>query len=374
MAHDHDHDHDHGHGHGHGHHHHHDDANTYYLEQVFNIAGCGALAMVMFLLWYTDALKTILIPKYHPLVLTGCILLFAILAIRAVAVWFSVAEPKVVPLHQHEHYFDGELCVNDPDCEHEHHHDHDHDHDHGHHHHHHDHSHDHGHAHDHDHGHEHGVTAGAPAGHSHGIAAEAAKTTPLPVVSHRHSHLHDHGHEHGWSPMRYVFLLIPVVLYFLLPPQGFSGTGNEVRAEDIGKFADVAAKGGEATEIGFLQLERAAMSEEARHYYEGRDVKLTGMFVGESDKFFTLTRYKMNCCAADALPLNAVIMVDEKSKEKLPYKQLRKKWVRVTGRVQFINRKGTDTFMPALVVHPTEKEPLDTLVQEIPPDPNPYAN
>lgn len=360
MSHDHD--------HGHGHHHHHDDANTYYLEQIFNIAGCGALAMVMFLLWYTDALKTILIPKYHPLVLTGCILLFAILAIRAIAVWFSVAEPKAVPLHQHEHYFDGELCVNDPDCEHEHDHAHDHAHDHGHHH---DHGHSHGHSHDHahDHGHEHVTPAAMPAGPTHGVAE--AMATPLPVIS--HSHLHDHGHDHGWSPMRYVFLLIPVVLYFLLPPQGFSGTGSEVRAEDIGKIGDVAAKGDGVTEIGFLQLERAAMSEEARHHYEGRDVKLTGMFVGDSDKFFTLTRYKMNCCAADALPLNAVIMVDPNSKEKLPYKQLRKKWVQVIGRVQFINRKGTDTFMPALVVHPTVKEPLDKLVEEIPPDPNPYA-
>ena len=104
------------------------------------------------------------------------------------------------------------------------------------------------------------------------------------------------------------------------------------------------------------------------------DSFMQGMFVGDSDRYFTLTRYKMNCCAADALPLNAVIMLDEQSKEKIPYKELRKKWVRVTGRVQFLNRKGQGGFLPALIVYPTAEEPLSKLIEEIPPDPDPYAN
>jgi uncharacterized membrane protein YcgQ (UPF0703/DUF1980 family) len=324
----------------HEHHHHHDDdANTYYLEQIFNIAGCGALAMIMLLHYYDGSLYKYLVEKYHPLVLTSALLLLAIVAIRAIAVWQSVAKPVAVPLHDHDHD-----------------HDHNHDHDHC------------CHDHDHDHGHHH---------HEHEHEIVTAKAAALPVVKHGHHHhgLEDHDHEHGWSPMRYVVLFIPIVLYFLLPAEGFSGEGNAVSADDIGKVSQVAAKGdGNITEIGFLQLESAARSPETRNYYEGRTVQLTGMFVGDSDRFFTLTRYKMNCCAADALPLNAVIMVDEQSKEKIPYKQLRKKWVRVTGRVQFLSRKGQGGFLPALIVYPTAEEPLSKLVEEIEPDPNPYAN
>jgi uncharacterized membrane protein YcgQ (UPF0703/DUF1980 family) len=350
MAHDHDHHHDHDHGHNHGK----EDANTYYLEQVFNIAGCGALAIIMLLHWYDGSLTKFLTPKYQPLVLTGCILLLVIVAIRAIAVWRSVAEPQAVPLHQHEHYFDGELSMEEHEHDHDHGHcDHDHSHDHGHHHHHHLHEHD------------------------HGIAPAPAKAKTLPVVNHSHHHhgLEDHGHEHGWSPMRYVVLFIPIVLYFLLPAEGFSGEGSGVNEADLNVGTQVAAKGdGQVTEIGFLQLESAARSPDLRNYYEGRTVQLTGMFVGDNDRYFTMTRYKMNCCAADALPLNAVIMLDEKSKDKIPYKDLRKKWVRVTGRVQFISRKGQGGFLPALILYPTPEEPLSKLVEEIPPDPNPYAN
>src|SRR5262249_54261500 len=49
--------------------------------------------------------------------------------------------------------------------------------------------------HDHDHGHGHGHS------HAHG---------------HSHSHAHGDGHDHGWAPWRYVVLLLPVVLYFLV--------------------------------------------------------------------------------------------------------------------------------------------------------------
>jgi len=165
------------------------------------------------------------------------------------------------------------------------------------------------------------------------------------------------------------------VLHFLFPAAGFSGEGNAVDPSSVGVIKPVEPKGDdEGTEIGFMTLERAAMSVETRSHYEGRTYSLRGMFLGNDERFFTLTRYKMSCCPADAQALNAVIMLDEKSKERLPYNQLRKRWVEVTGRVQFITLKGTNGFMPALVLYPSPEKPLSQLVKEIPPDPNPYAN
>jgi uncharacterized membrane protein YcgQ (UPF0703/DUF1980 family) len=171
-----------------------------------------------------------------------------------------------------------------------------------------------------------------------------------------------------------VVLLFPLVLFFLFPAQSFSGEGTGIDMSQLDAGKNVEIKEGYAQEIGFSQLEMAAMSLESRNYFEGRLVKLTGMFVGEGEKQFTMTRYKMNCCAADALPLRAVIMLDKDAKELLPSKQLKNKWVEVTGRIQFLGRKDKNAFIPALIVYPTEKEPLASLIVEIAMPANPYAN
>jgi uncharacterized membrane protein YcgQ (UPF0703/DUF1980 family) len=98
-------------------------------------------------------------------------------------------------------------------------------------------------------------------------------------------------------------------------------------------------------------------------------VSLRGRFVGTSENF-TLIRYKINCCAADATPLKAAIFVIPE--QSLPVNELRDKWVRVTGRVQFYQPPGSAAFYPALVVTPTEREPLNKLVEVVPPDANPF--
>ena len=46
------------------HDHHHHDQNTYYLEQLFTIAVCGALGGVAVLLWYTGKIALMLHPKF----------------------------------------------------------------------------------------------------------------------------------------------------------------------------------------------------------------------------------------------------------------------------------------------------------------------
>src|SRR5438105_15216896 len=90
MTHDHSHDHDHGH-----------DTQTYYLEQLFTIGVCGALAAVTCLWWLSGGMFFIA-EKYRLLILFGGLLLLALAAIRAVALWTSVAEPRAEPVHGHD--------------------------------------------------------------------------------------------------------------------------------------------------------------------------------------------------------------------------------------------------------------------------------
>src|SRR5581483_4580711 len=143
------------------HDHHHHSASDYYLEQLCTLGVCGAMGVVMILLYHYQVLGIYLHEKFHLPVLAGGIGLLVLVAVRGVAIWFAGSPAAAGDEHDHDHD-----------------HDHDHEHDHGHDHHHdHDHAHEHGHDHDHDHDHDHA--------HEHG---------------HDHDHDHDHAHEHTHAP------------------------------------------------------------------------------------------------------------------------------------------------------------------------------
>jgi uncharacterized membrane protein YcgQ (UPF0703/DUF1980 family) len=299
------------------HDHSHDDRNAYYLNQLFTIAVCGALGGVAVMLYVSGKLQLMLHPKFFIWVLLGGVALLALVVIRAVAVWRSVDEPA----HDHD------------DCGHEHdhcHHDHEHD------------MHAVTHAHDHDHGHD-------------------------------HSHDHDHNHEHGWAPWRYVVLLLPVVLYFLnLPNKGFSADDalNDVQLKAP---TSVRAKGSGTIDVGFLELQNAALDPGLREFFEGRTVALTGQYIGNNPKQFGLQRKKIACCGADAVSLNAIIAVDDQSSESVDPDRYRNKWIEVKGRIQFVQKSGSNEFITRLILYPTKEEPIDRLVKIIPPPPTPYV-
>ncbi len=311
------------------HDHSHGDRNAYYLNQLFTIAVCGALAGVAIMLWWSDKLRLMLHPKFFLWVLLGGITLLLLVVLRAVAVWRSVDEAAATAGHTHDHDHCG--------------------HDHAHCHHDHEHSHEHGHGHDHDHDHDH---------------------------DHSHDHGHDHGHEHGWAPWRYVVLLLPVVLYFLnLPNQGFSADagGNDLAGLALDAPTSVASTG-RVWNLGFAELQQASLTPDSRSAYEGKTITLTGQYAGNDSKRFTLVRYKIACCAADAVKLNAVIMVDPKTSESIDPDRYRTKWVEVTGRIHFIQKPGSNEFVTALILYPTNDEPLRQLVKIIPPPPSPWLN
>jgi hypothetical protein len=329
-----------------GHDHHHHGQAEYYLEQLFTIGVCGALGVVGVSLYFSGKLNFMLAERFHPWVLGGGIALLVMVVIRAIVVWNSVAEPLAVPVHDHDHA-DGHDHSHDHcghgDCGHDHHHHHDHAHEH----------HDYAHGAEHAHGHHHD--------HDH---------------VHVHTHTHDHAHDHGWAPWRYVFLLLPVVLFLLnLPNDGFSASHQKLGSlEGVSVSGGITEKGVLAN-IGFQQLEAAARSPESREFYEGKTISLEGRYLGNDPKRFHLTRYKMNCCAADAIPLNAVIVVDPDPKvEGLDPKAYDNQWVRVTGLVAFVKSPSQDQYMTVIFVSPKEGQKTTDLVVLIDTPGNQFIN
>jgi hypothetical protein len=315
---------------------------AYFTEQLCTIAVCGALGGVAITLWAMPDGLILLGPQFQaPFgnpwlspVLWGGIAVVAAVLVRAVAVWFSVGKSPSTQAHDHDHV-----------------------HDHGHSHHDHDHDHDHC-DHDHDHGHADEAIMAAPA--PGGMISNPTTTHQQSVHSHEHTHdrehdhthehVHDHGHEHGWAPWRYVVLLIPVGFYFLgLIPKAFSDLGAvNTDFDEAGR--PVVAKGGDVIR-GFLELERAAGTEASRQALEGRKAEVTGQAVVNTDpRRFGLVRYKISCCAADAVPLNMRIEVSDADSAGKAFstQTLAKKWVTVTGIIQFRKIRGSDEYVTVL--------------------------
>ena len=119
-------------------------------------------------------------------------------------------------------------------------------------------------------------------------------------------------------------------------------------------------------DLEFNTLQSAAFTPLSRHYYEGKIVRLVGQYApGDTDRTFTLVRFKITCCAADARPLNVMIMLDPQSPESLSHVKALE-WVKVTGRLTFRKRKDRDEYVTVLIV----ASPSD--VKSTEPDPRPY--
>jgi uncharacterized membrane protein YcgQ (UPF0703/DUF1980 family) len=337
------------------------DPSAYYTQQLCTIGICGGLGGVCIMLYVSDRLQYVLVPQFHDMVLWSGITLVALVAIRAIALWFDAG--KTMPGHDHDH-----------------HHDHDHNH----------HGHDH-----HDHGHEHGIMADP----HHHPAPELALTTALgglPLVTdgghdhddddHGHDHSHDggggHDHAHTWDSLKFIVLLIPIVLYFLgVPSSGLSAAGHGFKGE-LPPGDSVKDKEFDDT-VDFRTLDGASLIPEKRQYLQGRYCRLKGQFEASSrSDLFTLVRFKMKCCIADAVPIQAVILIDNslvKNLTDLPDDQkminpveFAREWVEVTGQIQFRQIPGRESYVTVIVVRPTRDKPLSKLIQKIPPERDPY--
>lgn len=304
--------------HDHDHHHSHHDHAEPTTEALMQAILCGSLGLVGFLIYWGGKIDIILAPKFHLWLLAGSVALLVLSAIRVFGVWKTLKKPAASK--------EGHGC-----CGHDHGHNHPHDHGHGHH-------------HDHDHSDANGPDKKPCSTHSCG-----------------------HDHSHSYEPVKAVILMIPVGLFLLNLPNSTFAAMKELDLNNIDVNTDIKDKGA-ANNVNFLQLERAAQNADARQLYEGKTVTLVGQFAGADDKKFTLIRYKMNCCAADAVPLNAAIFVDPKSPAKLKSKEWAKEWVKVKGQVQFLKMKDGQ-YVTALVLKPTSDEDLNgEWIQKTTPD------
>jgi len=111
--------------------------------------------------------------------------------------------------------------------------------------------------------------------------------------------------------------------------------------------------------------------------YEGKLATLDGLFVASPDlKGFQITRYRMNCCAADAIPINSAVLVHpDWNGTPLDVKKRHQKWVRVKGRIHFFPKQGSrGEYGSALIVEPDKENPPNKLIEIIDRPTNIYAS
>jgi uncharacterized membrane protein YcgQ (UPF0703/DUF1980 family) len=319
--------HTHQHGHNHGHDHQGDD---YFIDQLCLIAISGAFGAIclMMYLWNTAYLSRILAPQFYPFVLWSGVTLTVLFVIRAVVVWRQAGESVVDHGHQHTHEH-----VHDHDHEQPHNHDH-----------HHDHHHDHEHAHEHGHGAE-------THHHEHGHEHEHLHTDFTPAYP---TSAEDHGHEHAFAPWRYVVLIVPIFLFFLdLPREKKPKAETKVdRSQEIRRFGTVILAANNPLNttamlssyfdqidpkdvlrgVNFKELEAASYTTRSREEWEGKTVEVLGQYAPnrQDDHYFGLVRFRIQCCGADALQLNVIIVCND------PVTKFQQgQWVNVVGRVEF---------------------------------------
>lgn len=287
-------------GHAHAHTH---DRTSYYLEQLWTIATCAGLGVVMILLWSYKVLPIFLDPKFHDPVLWGGIALLALVAVRITALWRAVGQATH---HAHTHD-EGHAHEHGAECNHDHSHNHvecDHSHDH--------------HEHDDDH---------------HGDDDESDEADPVLADQGVHHHEDDHGHDHGFAPWRYAVLLVPILLFLIRIPWP---QPEEPVEENV-----IAMKLGEA--------EGSAESPDAREHWTKematKSIRLKGKYGApvRGDRMFNFVKLKMTCCAADAYGEPVKVIVD--SPKPLDLDKLKDRWVRVVGKVDYRKAGDSDRYI-----------------------------
>jgi hypothetical protein len=398
-------------GHTHG-----EDRSTYYMEQLCTIGICGLLGGVAVMLYYQNSLRFILADYLHVYVLWSGIALLGLVVLRAVGLWQSAGSLTACPDHDHdhehahEHLHHGEHSHANPAHEHPHdcHHDH-----------------EHGLAPAHDCGHEHSWNPGRyivlllpivlyflhlpNAGFSasgisikadelvQGGAGKYVENTGLQIHKDSGRNLIQVASVVADSPAAKAGIEARDWILQLTREQ--DGAGKTLAKPEVislkgCELADAVQKlkgkegstitltlerpdeakprevkltrAADVLDLEFNTLQSASYTPLTRQYYEGKIVRLVGQYApGDTDRTFTLVRFKITCCAADAQPLNVMIMLDPQSPENLSHVKALE-WVKVTGRLTFRKRKDRDEYVTVLIV----ASPSD--VKNTEPDPRPY--
>jgi uncharacterized membrane protein YcgQ (UPF0703/DUF1980 family) len=109
------------------------------------------------------------------------------------------------------------------------------------------------------------------------------------------------------------------------------------------------------------EVARGACTEERRHFYDGKTAQFVGQATNIETRRFGLIRYKISCCAADAVPLKLVISVPATTEKGETFDGptlLTRRWVMVTGVIQFRKLRDSDEYVTFLEVLAEDVEVL----------------
>jgi putative membrane protein len=125
-------------------------------------------------------------------------------------------------------------------------------------------------------------------------------------------------------------LVLPVVAAAVLANAqlGALAASNKLSSRGIDSSALARLASRDAKHVGFLQLNAAGRDEGLTRELglaEGRPVELTG-FVSDTGALFTLSRFYITCCVADAVPIGVRVSAGKRGA-----RLQRDDWLAVTG-------------------------------------------
>jgi len=149
-------------------------------------------------------------------------------------------------------------------------------------------------------------------------------------------------------------LVVPVLAAAMLANAqlGALAASNKLSSRGIDSSALARLASRDAKQIGFLQLNAAGRDDKLTGelgLHEGRSVELAG-FVSESGRTFTLSRFYITCCVADAVPIGVHVSAGRRG-----MKFEKDDWVDVTG---VLARGHREWVIDALELEPV-KAPSD---------------
>ncbi len=214
---------------------------------------------------------------------------------------------------------------------------------------------------------------------------------------------HDHNHDSVWTNVRYVILLLPVGLFLMGLPDKSLREAHGADAAGLETQASPAQAGQQAAQIqaaiatnlasgsqlagaaalfpgstfwlpppdkgemqlGFKELDEASNLPMKRDYYTGHRGRLTGQLTrSENDpRIFTLARFKMTCCARDAVTIHVFVA----SPQPVPTSFADGGWVEARGRLEFRQREGR--YVPVLVMSSVKDD-----LKRVPPEPSVFIS
>jgi hypothetical protein len=94
--------------------------------------------------------------------------------------------------------------------------------------------------------------------------------------------------------------------------------------------------------VDFKTIEALAFSPERQAEWTGRTVQVVGQFAPQqgTDRVFTLARFRIQCCGADAVQLSIPMVLMRGGVGDIQGSPRQNDWVRVTGRVEFREQPG----------------------------------